>query len=337
MTSTGVRHGPAWIRVTDELLHQPDDIPNWAENYLGYVYSPGSEVGLWLHMTRVPSEGEGLWSDELLAALPGDMFLVSKAFGKGGVDGAVSGSALSFHFDDPFARWRTGFHGAARLVSGAELRSGPVIDGPYVPVDIDLTCTAMSPPYDYGAPKVDQAWGTGRYEQAQAVRGTMTYGEAEVEILGTGLRDHSWGPRDNGRIGTTSWIHGQFPRSGRWFMANYNSRVPPAQPFSYAVAGNNDAVVKVVVNGLPKATGGAETVSDYEFELVTPDGTTPIRAEIVQQPVTLALLGPVQFGFGIHRTPGAHHDYVPAFTRFTWDGEVGYGLSCRSVDLGRAR
>ncbi len=35
---------------------------------------------------------------------------------------------------------------------------------------------------------------------------------------------------------------------------------------------------------------------------------------------------------GNHAGPAIDHDDVDAFTRFTWDGEVGYGLTERTVD-----
>ena len=57
-----------------------------------------------------------------------------------------------------------------------------------------------------------------------------------------------------------------------------------------------------------------------------------ITAEILA-PMRMVFRGPSGISMGFHRGPEVNHDYVEAQSRFTCDGEVGYGLTERSVEL----
>jgi hypothetical protein len=61
-------------------------------------------------------------------------------------------------------------------------------NGSPVPVELDLVWETLGEPYAYRM--------TTRYEIPCRVRGRLCVGEEELQLIGPGQRDHSWGPRD---------------------------------------------------------------------------------------------------------------------------------------------
>jgi hypothetical protein len=346
MTSVVSPTRPVWLRDADELPHGVVDMDRWVENYLSYIWSPQSQVGVWLHLAHVPGDGDlpTLWDEVISIALPGDRTLFARGFSEGSVEhgdgdgrGQVRISGLSFRCNEPFVSWTKKFRGAARLVSGDELRAGPITDGVYVPVSLDLECTMISPPFDYGSGDLDQSFAKAHYDQQQRATGRLVLPGESYELEGSGLRDHSWGPRDWTKMAATTWIHGQFPESGRTFMIVYVG-THPDYPTSFCLAAVSDgeSVQYATAEGVPEATNLLEAQRDAEFAIVMKDGTSvPGRAKVLA-PMRMTLIGDTQFAGGTsHRDgdPYPSHDYVPAFAEIEWDGEVGLGYIERTVRL----
>src|SRR5262245_28108462 len=124
MTVTEATGQPFWLEDADELPHEPGDVSLWCENYLSYVHDSEREVCAWMHRCHRPRH-PSLWQETLLISLPGDRFLASKAIGPGEIGRGVRVSGISYVCEQPFAEWTKRFEGAARLVSGEELRAGP--------------------------------------------------------------------------------------------------------------------------------------------------------------------------------------------------------------------
>lgn len=324
---------PAWLQDSDELPQLHKDLPpGWSENYLSYVWSPNNDVGVYIHLCCRPGSPT-VWDEQLHVALPGDRYLVSKGISAGRNDQGPNVCGISFRCDEPFVKWTKRFHGGGRLVSGAEMRAGPLTDGETVPVEMELVFTAMSPPFDLGTGTLDQPWAVGHYEQHHHVTGWIAFAGERYDISGTGLRDHSWGARHYDEIGLTTWLHGQFPESGRSMMAVLVTGKPPRPPFTYACVSDANSVTAAVPSPLPTARTLSQSEEGYEFELTLADGSkSTIKATIVN-PLRAALVGASEIALGTHAAPGANHHYIDAFTRFEWDGEVGYGITERTVDL----
>lgn len=318
-----------WLSPSDEMPHPPGDDPRWSENWLTYAWCPEQSIGIYFHVCRRPG-GIGVYEETFNVYLPGGRFLTTRGFAPIRDDKGPEVAGVSFHCDEPFRRWTKQFRGAARLVTADELWAGPLTDGPAVDVDFEMTIEAMSPPFDYGAEKLEQSWGTGHYEQHHEVTGRLTYGGNTIELRGTGLRDHSWGPRDWSGIGETTWFHGQFPDSGRSFMVISVPGRPPFERFRYAVVSDRERVYRAEVLEAPGADQVCKTGDTYELRLATGSGSTAIQVEVLQS-MPMTFLAPAEIGHGIHYRPEATHDFVENMNRFTWDGEVGYGMvtGCR--------
>lgn len=334
VTTVDLQGTPAWLTAADEMAHPTEGVPaTWAENYLTYVWSPANQVGIYAHLAKRPGAVD-LWDEQVNIALPDGRYVTSKGFGPGAEGAssvAVCGARFTCH--EPFRRWSKRFVGAGRVAGADEYRAGPATDGAHTPLAWSLDFVAMSPPYDFGEAKLDQEWGHGHYEQHGRLSGWLTVGQERFAIDGTGLRDHSWGPRDYRAIGTTTWIHAQFPDSGRGLMAVQVTGRPPKPPFTFAVVTDATSATAAVPSGIPAASALGETEDDYSLELdVESGGAVTVTAHILNA-LRAGLVGPAEIGLGTFDASQANHHYVDAFTRFEWDGEVGYGITERSVDL----
>jgi hypothetical protein len=326
---------PAALTPEDELPHEPSDAPLWCENYLPQAYCPNAGIGVYFHLCHSPQEG--LWEQEFVIYLPDDRFLVASAVSQGVVDNGIYTSNISFHCDEPFQQWTKRYIGGARLVTGDELRAGPLTDGAHVRVEFEMQTTALGPPFEFeGMP--DQIWATRHYEQHHEVAGTLKYGRERIDFSGTGLREHSWGPRDYKLFGNTVWLHGQFPESGRTFVVVHVPGVGSARPFNYALIGDRTKMERATLsNKLPLVSNVEEAErGGYILELESPSGTAKISGEIISA-MRMAFRGANGISMGFHRGPDVNHVYVEAQTRYEWDGEIGYGLSERSMDISQER
>jgi len=334
MTKINIQAKPSWLTNNHELPITPDkNAPElWSENYLSYVWSPANNVGVYIHLCH-RIKGFELWDEQLVIALPDDRYLLSKGSSKGRVDRGPVVAGIHFRCDEPFVRWTKTFHGGARLISGDEYRAGPVKDGEWTPVKLEMVFDAMCPPHDFGAEHMDQSWGNGHFEQHHIVTGRLSFNKENYEISGTGMRDHSWGSRDYHDIGTTTWVHGQFPKSGRAFMAVLVTGLPPKPELSLATISDHNSTKYTKSIGLPVAKSLADCDSDFEFQLIMPDGAaSKVKAKILNSD-RAALIGPSEISLGTYTAPIANHHYIDSFTRFDWDGEIGYGVTERTVDL----
>jgi hypothetical protein len=116
---------------SDDLPHRLAETPHWSENYLSVAAFPDAGAGHWLHLGRTPWDPH-LWQEMFCFALPEDRYLVSRATAcTSDVDGP-QGAGLSYSCEEPFRRWTKTLRGGARLMTGQELRAGPMTEGPLV-------------------------------------------------------------------------------------------------------------------------------------------------------------------------------------------------------------
>jgi hypothetical protein len=314
------------------LASKPAD-PGWTENYCNQMYSPGNDVGIWTHLSAVPGTSD-LWREVWIAYLPGDRFIVAKGHGRGASDRGPGGSTLFLCCEESYKRWRMSFNGAARDVSGAELRSGPLADGAHVAVQMELSWEGITPGFDYGKWMGQQAWGNAHFEQPCRVSGQLVVGDERWDLVGTGIRDHSRGPRFYGSVLEDWWLTGQFP-SGRTFGVLEVTNIGDDKPLlSHGFVTDGDNVEPLEFQGV-------------ELVNVTDDGTPleyriRVRHQGREQVIEARLLAamPIALGEPNDIILGAAYPAVPlalteAQTEFRWNEEVGYGLTERSRTLDR--
>jgi hypothetical protein len=321
---------PDYLTDADELPHPPADEPLWSESYLVQGYDPVAGVGFFTHLNRTEWDVE-LWNDVFVVYLPDDRFVVAKGYGLGD-DSGPQGGGTKLRMSRPWSECEVLHRGGAQLASGSELREGGLPDGRHIGLEVELSFSGHGPAFDLG--NIDEPpVGHAHYEQHGRLTGTIRYGEETITFAGTGLRDHTWGPRDLTFLGRHVWHHGLFP-SGRWFSVA-EVRTPREDGVMIQMANVGDAA-GVTPSRLLTAPAllDAETdaFSPFAVTLQTPDGPTEITGEILQ-PMTFSWVGVNEMALGADRRTDPSHRYFECQTRLEWNGEVGYGLSERTVYL----
>jgi hypothetical protein len=320
-----VRDRPDYLGDADEGFHEkPEGISMWSENYLSGVCFPSAGTGAWFHQSR-PQHDTRFLESVFTFMLPGDRFLVAKGACPADEHASTFGAGLTYECVEPFRRWHKSFHGLARLVSGDQLRRGPLPDGPHLAVDMDLIWEGAGPTFDMDMSEQVWAQVKAHYQQHCRVRGQIAFGDEQLELTGFGMRDHSWGPRDLAQLGNHVWIYGEFP-SGRRIM--YFHHATPTGggllEHGHELDRQMRPIAKVGQLAVPRAPAGWG--ADYEVEFRRADGDIrKLRGEILTA-VPLALDNGSELILGAPGATASHHLFESA-SRFEWDGEIGYGIT----------
>jgi hypothetical protein len=323
---------PTYLSDEDDVLHEiPADWKprSWAENYLSHAYSPGNGIGVYFHQGSA-SFDPLLWNDIFVCWLPGDRFLVSKGFARLGSRTGPSGPGLTYRCDEPFRKWTKTFDGAARLVPGAVLRAGALADGLHVPVCMRLDFTATSPAFDIGDIG-EQNWASSHYQQHCRVTGNLGYGDDEVVFDGTGIRDHSWGPRDTSGLARYEWSTAQFA-DGRNLVVFCAGNRDGTGDHAFGVLGHGGELEVVeVVERAPHLMAEGGVLEPYRLRFNTSVGAVTVDAEpLSSAPLSLAGKGELVLGHDLDGAGESHNLIVEAHTRYVWDGVVGFGHTERA-------
>lgn len=322
---------PAYLREADEGPHAIVDVPLWSENYLSQFYAPQTKIGFWFHLGRSWFDPR-LWCELFIAYLPGDQYLVSTSYSYGETAEGPSGNHLQYRCKKPFRQWIKSFHGAAQLVSGAQLRAGPFVPAEPLLVDMELEWNSLGPAFDLGHLGENESWSSSHYEQHGTGKGFLCYEGKRIEFHGSGMRDHSWGPRDFRNFNTHVWMNGQFSDNSTFEV--FHAVDLSGRSGTHAVIGNDKGLCPAkLITPPPLITQPAQFDQGYDLVLEADSGERmEIRAEIIQAP-RMTIAGKFDLLFGNHPPPsGGHcHPLFESQTRFDWNGKVGYGLTDRSI------
>jgi hypothetical protein len=310
-------------------LPAPKLSEGWTENFCNQCFSPNSGTGLWFHLSRLAGPWP-VWRDILIAYLPGDRFLVAKGFGEGAHERGPGSGMLSLTCDEAWTHWTMRFSGAVRDVHGDELRAGPLSDQAHYLARIEMTWTAMAPVWDLGEEMKTQTWTQSHYEQACQTTGTIAIGDERFDLAGSGIRDHSRGPRDFGTVHDHWWLSGQFPDGRSFAVLEVTGHSSNSHLLRRGYVSDGSASIREV-----------EVVS-LESEL-GPHGPirhrTVLRDGAAAHTITGQIRQTMPFGMGQPNELIFGHTLIPpttlrlweAQTEFNWDGQTGFGLTERSL------
>ena len=225
MTETSVLHGSNPFDVDPELdlLHPVQrDTPHWSETHFFHVWSPEEGVGLFLHTGRWPGDLD-LWWAQTIALLPDGELLVDRSWGRAVDNRGPSTGNLHLTCEEPLSRWKIRFDGAGEVTDVRRMsEEGPSGAGPACAFQADIDLTAAAPVWDMGAalgaPKAqidDLSWASTHFTQGFTAKGELRAGDRSWKIDGTGIRDHSSGPRDVSELGGLGFWVVVFPEAGR--------------------------------------------------------------------------------------------------------------------------
>ena len=188
------------------------DVPRWNETTFFEAWSPGSEVGVFIHMGRYPGDLD-LWWCQAITYLPGGQLTSDVSWGRTTEPGARTGN-LSVDVVKPLERWDVRYDGAGELTDSDQLLRGLSGAGLRVPVRWDLEAQAIGSiwnlrPSDDGA-MPDFARGS-HSQQTFRVTGSITVAGVDHPVDGVGCNDHSRGVRDLTHFAGDQWVVGIMP------------------------------------------------------------------------------------------------------------------------------
>jgi hypothetical protein len=330
---------PYQVDPTEDFTHKvPGDVELWSENYFFQCYDPQAKVGIWTHLGRTPHDPE-IWRALATVYRPDGSLLVSKTYGRGPAETGVVGPSngtLAFQCDEPLTSWTVRAETMSRPTTLAELAAGPLADGPVVPVTFEYHFEAITPMWDLGAADMSgQSWALTHYEQAGRVSGRLRCGDDTWELSGTGMRDHSHGPRNFAHFRRGSWIHAEFP-DGRVFAALRMWSNDDAVALNRAFISERGKLREATPIDVPTLDSALAEPGRVVVRL--DDGGTEAEIEVeVIQAKTMTLAEPNEILYGVDATDPGIKIINEAVVRCRWDGVEGWGLCERSrriEDLG---
>lgn len=317
--------------LTAEVEHPvAGDTPaGWCENYAFVAGDPRAQISL-IMCTGCQPFDTSLWHELLVVGLPGGRTLAWKSAGRGGAENGPGAALGRWRCERPGSRWRYRFDGFGRLVDTVGLAGGPLVDGPWTRAELELVFEAAGPAWNLSHDNLEHAWEHSHYEQLGRVTGTVTVDGKEWAFDGTGHRDHSRGPRDFASVLDHAWVDCLFG-SGRFF-ALYRMRLPGgADGVAAACVGDATSITQATVIEMPLLDEDAASHEGYRIVLETEQGHHTIEAEIVAPLGTTSYMTPNWMTLGAGTAPEVTQIVFDGATRFTWDGEDGYGHTQRSV------
>jgi hypothetical protein len=321
------------IGRAEEWLHRHSADPHWNESYYFNFTSPGEKTGGWTRIGITPNQEKDVGAMMLFAG--GSRILVSRPEEKVEIGGGrLETGPLAYDCLEPGSRWRLSFSGEMGDIEDS--RTLPDLDPgsiPRIDVEVDLTFEGIAPCFDFKdadpaalAEMIVRA-GTRlsdirkvtrvsaeHYEQVGKVTGAIRHSGGETNFVGSGHRDHSWGPRD--------WAA---PRLWTWLTCQFDGE--PAFNLSRVVIESVD-----VFNGFVTRGGANYPVRRVDLETeFEPDGVTQkavrftledtsgVSMEVTGRPLTVV---PLLLESDGHRTL-----VNEAMTAYRMGERTGYGIS----------
>ncbi len=294
--------------------------PDHHEAYWMYGYDPVSRVGHYLYLAA-ERDDLLLRRESVFVLLPDGSMLAQYGAGRNSRAAIAAGDRLEFECLRPFSRWHGRYAAAMHRLVGEEIINGPRSGSEPVEAVIDMDVQSVAAPWN-----TEGDWGeqppSVRYHQFYDAHGTVEVGGATYSFGGPGFRSHSRRRRDMAGFTGHAIINGRFPGGRGFGLLRYRAtadRPERGRGFLYVDGVMTDADVVV----WPHLTEVIPARERAQIEL----RTERHRAVITVETITSAFVTVTPGGRELGAQPGDGPGTVlsPAFARFEWDGEVGYG------------
>lgn len=313
------------MRPEDELMHRPDASANFNESVYTNGFNTASAVGGWMRLGNRVNEGYAELS--VCLYLPGGRIACQFQRPAISSNDRFDAGGLSYQVIEPFKKVSMRFEGELIIVDDPEALRDPrelLASGPRQPGRVEWVHEAESPIHG-GEPTNDTAptmygrdFSLGHFNQHGRVRGEIRVGGESWPIDGRGWRDHSWGPR-----------YWQVIYCYRLFIANF----PNGDGFMLLKI--TDSAGKARRQGVLLVRGEYEEILDLDIMTEWTERRDPARvaisvatakrkARIVADILTLA---PLRNRRKTVEGETLVSRIAEGFTRFTWEGQQGYGMS----------
>jgi hypothetical protein len=303
--------------------------PDHHEAYWLYGYDPVARMGHYLYLAAEKDDLR-LRRESVFVLLPDGSVLAQQGAGRNSEGATAAGDRLRLECLEPFRRWRGRYAAPVHRLAGDEIVVGPRAGLELLEAVIDVTVESVAAPWN-----TEGDWGEQppslRYHQFYDARGTVAVAGETHSFAGPGFRSHSRRRRDMPGFTGHAIINARFP-SGRGFgLLRYRAtadRPERGRGFLYLDGVLHDADVLTWPH-LDKAVPGGERLT---IELNAGRHKAVITAETIASAFVTAAPEGRRYGAHLGDAPGTV--ISPAFARYEWDGETGYGGLERSARRG---
>jgi hypothetical protein len=312
------------MRPEDELPHAPDSSTNFNESVYTNGFDSIAPVGAWMRLGNRVNEGYSELS--VCAYLPDGR--IACQFQRPSItrNDHFDAGGLTYSVIEPLRKVSMTYEGELLVLKDANALRDPkslFADAPRAPGRIHWLHEASSPvhggePTDAAIPTMyGRDFSLGHFNQHSRVRGEIRVGQETWPIDGRGWRDHSWGPR-----------YWQAIYFYRLFIANF----PDGDGFMLLKITDEKGVARR--QGVLLIGGRYEEVIDMDLFTEWTDRQDPagIRLSVRTANRTAIISGEVMELAPLRNRRKANGKVLESriaegFTRFTWDGRDGHGIT----------
>jgi hypothetical protein len=316
--------GAFTLRPEDEYPHQPDASPNFNESVYANAFDAAGKIGGWMRIGNRVNEGYAELS--VVLYLPGGR--VACQFGRPTItaNDRFVADGLSVEVVEPLKRLTMRYEGELMLLDDPELLREPKKLGqaPRVPGHVVFETVGVSPIHGGSPTLPDQPTMYGRdfslnhFNQHTKISGHIRVGEETWELHDAlGWRDHSWGPR-----------YWQVIYWYRLFIAN----AAPGRAFMLLKITDKDGKSRRV--GVLLVDGAYEDILDMDVTTEWSDRQDPVKVKLGVRTARRRVIieGEIRTMAPLRNRRQAGGETLisriaEGFTRFTWNGETGYGMT----------
>ena len=312
------------MRPEDEMTHKPGASVNFNESVYTNGFNTASPVGGWMRLGNRVNEGYA----ELSVCLYLPDGRIACQFQRPSIadNDRFDAGGLSYAVIEPLKKVSMTFDGEMLIVDDPNALRDPktlFANGAKVPGYVHWVHEAESPVHG-GEPVSDAVptmygrdFSLGHFNQHGRVRGEIRVGGETFPIDGRGWRDHSWGPR-----------YWQAIYFYRLFIANF----PNGDGFMLLKITDKSGLTRRV--GVLLVGGQYEEILDMDLSTQWSDSQDPVRVDIGVRTANrkAVIAGDIITLAPLRNRRKASGEILESriaegFTRFTWDGRQGYGMT----------
>ncbi len=303
----------------------------YSEGFYFTGFDDSTGIGMWVAMHPTPYDW--MLTREIIGFfMPDGRLLFSKGFGRNRTSKTQAAANLYFECQDPFQQWQIRYQGNVQVTEQAATLRSLVTDSHRYPCSFEFNVTGVTPTWMAGSRRaegnvVHETLNEWHYNQLISFDGHLTFDGDRTALTGVGVRDRSRGSRNYGMASGHEFVFGLFPSMRAFGLYNMHTRDGGGFSEGYIV---EDGVLHHAENvTVTRLTDYVPRGERIEIAFETDLGTTKIVGETLNC-AGFTMQAPTEVLFGID--PDARDDlpFTESHTKWTWDSEVGYGLTERS-------
>ncbi len=199
------------IQAKDDYTHPLGPESNFNESMYFNFFDRGKGLGGFLRVGNRANEGYA--EATLCLFFPTGEVIFNYMRPQIDSNDAFDAGGIKFEVVEPLVKLRSTFEGGGVFLQHPEQMADPgqaFRENPHKRVSVDITHEAVGPVYgSTGAGRTEdpeKAFARAHYEQHMRTTGSITIDGERFAVDGTGLRDHSWGPRHWQAIHSYRWL-----------------------------------------------------------------------------------------------------------------------------------